>query len=269
MRNIAIIGCGNMGSAIVSAILKKGVQSAEHITIIERKPNHYTTEFSKQGCRILEHIDPFQGPFEVVILAVKPQFCFEALEEMKSKVTENTLIISIMAGISIEKIESYFQNSQVIRAMPNTPCSIFMGMTVYCGNPQVKTESFNVAHQIFSAFGSAILVERERMIDSATAISGSGPAYVFYLAEALESGAMQLGFNRQQAKILARQTLLGSSMLLEQSNESPEDLRKKVTSPGGTTEAAIKQYDSVGIKEELIKGYQAAFERAVELGESS
>lgn len=258
-----------MGSAIVSAILKKGVQSAEHITIIERKPNHYTAEFAKQGCRIMEHIDPFQGPFEVVILAVKPQFCFEALEEMQSKVTENTVVISIMAGISIEKIESYFNQPQVIRAMPNTPCSILLGMTVYCGNPQVRPESFEVAQKIFSALGTAILVERERMIDSATAISGSGPAYIFYLAEAMEKGAMELGFHRQQAKILARQTLLGASTLLSQSDESPEDLRKKVTSPGGTTEAAMKQYDTAGLQKELIKGYQAAYDRAVELGQSS
>lgn len=269
MKNIAIIGCGNMGSAVVSALLEKGVQSAEHITIIERKPNHHTAEFAKRGCQILSYIDPFQGMFEVVILAVKPQFCFEAMEEMSSKVNENTVVISIMAGISIREIESYLNKPQVIRAMPNTPCSIFMGMTVYCGNPQVRPENFEMAHNIFSALGTAVLVERERMIDSATAISGSGPAYVFYLAEAMESGAMELGFNRQQAKILVRQTLLGASTLLDHSNESPEDLRKKVTSPGGTTEAAIKQYDKAGIKSELIKGYQAAFDRAVELGKST
>ena len=150
--------------------------------------------------------------------------------------------------------------------MPNTPASMFLGMTVYCGHKEVNEESLAAANRIFSAMGVALRVNDEKKVDAATAISGTGPAYLFFLAESLKRGAIEMGFDRSEADILANQTLLGAANLLHRSEDTAEELRRKVTSPGGTTEAAMKYYKENGLMEILVEGYKKAHRRSIELG---
>ncbi len=255
-----------MGSAIVDALIKQGICSAENLTIVEKVANPYVETFKKQGATIVKGVDELSHDLHLVILAVKPQDAEPVMKGLNSKTGANTLILSIMAGITINVLETILPKVQVIRCIPNTPCSIKMGMSVYCGNQGVTRESFGIAQQIFDSLGKAIRVDNEKMIDAATAISGTGPAYVFFLAEAMKQGAIDLGFNESEADTLATQTLLGAASLLDRSDDSPEELRRKVTSPGGTTEAAFKSYDKAKLKKILIDGYQAAFNRSLELG---
>ncbi|MCP4749575.1 MAG: pyrroline-5-carboxylate reductase [Proteobacteria bacterium] len=268
MKKPTIIGCGNMGGAIVDALLQQGIYSAEELTIIEKFRNPLIEKFAEQSATILNRVDDYAGNFELAILAVKPQDSLSVVKDLSAKVNQETLVISIMAGISLPALENELKGAQIVRCMPNTPASIHMGMSVYCGNKAVTQESFRISNKILSAMGKAFQVNDEKMIDAATAISGSGPAYVFYLAEALKEGALELGFDDSQADTLATQTLLGAATLLNKTDDSPEELRRKVTSPGGTTEAALRYYKENGLKKILMGGFQAAYERSLQLGKS-
>jgi len=266
MKKTAIVGCGNMGSAIFNAMLKSEKWAVNQLVVIEKIQNSFVDDFISKGVKRYQAIDEFPGNFEIVILAVKPQSSADVLEELASKVDSNTLVISIMAGISLSGMEKVLPNAQIVRCMPNTPCSIHLGMTVYCGNNAVSQKGFDLVQGMLETMGKAFMVVDEQMIDATTAISGSGPAYLFYFAEAMRDGAMKLGFNADQALILANQTLLGASTLLVDSGENPEDLRKKVTSPGGTTEAALNSFQKNDLNKKLIEGFKAAFDRSIELG---
>ncbi|MBU3916146.1 pyrroline-5-carboxylate reductase [bacterium] len=255
-----------MGSAVVAAMLDQKIYSVNDLTIVEKYQNSFTEKLKAQGVKILSSISDLSGDVGIVVLAVKPQDSAQMLKDLAPKTSEKTLVISIMAGITLKVLETGLKQAQVIRCMPNIPCVVNFGMSVYCGNSRVSAESFEVAQLILAAMGRAFQVDDEIMIDAATAISGSGPAYVFYLAEALKEGARKLGFDETQADMLATQTLLGSAVLLDKSDDGPAELRRKVTSPGGTTAAALKVYEDGELKETLIKGFDAAFKRSIELG---
>ncbi len=255
-----------MGSVLADAIIKKGICSAGELTVIEKFANPYTKRLAKNGTKVLKSFKKLPAKQDLVILAVKPQDSAEVLAEVARKIDEKTLVISIMAGVTLSVLRDKLSDAQIIRCMPNTPCSIQQGMAVYCGNGKVTDHSYVIAHSILSTMGKAFKVDDEIMIDAATAISGSGPAYLFYLAEALKEGAAELGFSDQQAEILATQTLLGASILLNSSDDDPEELRRKVSSPGGTTLEATKVFDSHNLKSTLIEGFKAAYNRSIELG---
>jgi len=256
-----------MGSAIIEALVQQEIFSAEAFTVVEKQTNLFTQKLAKEKAVILDRPVDLHDGLKLVILAVKPQDSETILREIAPKTNHETVILSIMAGISIEAMEAQLPQAQIIRCIPNTPCSVHQGMTVYCGNGRVSVSSFQLAQQILSAMGKAFQVTDEVMIDAATAISGSGPAYVFYLAEALKEGAVRLGFKDKQADLLATQTLLGAATLLSSSSDSPEELRRKVTSPGGTTEAALNFFAEENLKEVLIKGFEVAYRRSLELGQ--
>lgn len=268
MSKPVLIGCGNMGSALADAIIQKGICTAEELTIVEKYKNGYTEKLSETGSQIVDSVDDLTGIQDLVMIAVKPQDAPEVLQNLSPKVSEKTLVISIMAGITVKVMENEIAGAQIIRCMPNTPCAIHLGMSVFCGNGRVSEQSYVTAQSILSAMGRAFRVKDEKMIDAATAISGSGPAYLFYLAEAMKEGAMKLGFDEKQADLLATQTLLGASTLLDRSEDSPEELRRKVSSPGGTTLAATEVFDSKGAKSIFIEGFEAAFQRSIELGKA-
>ena len=266
MKSITIIGCGNMGSAVVSALLHKGICFGEDLVIIEKLPNAYTKKFALDNCHILNDIKKYQKPFKIVILAVKPQFALKAMQDMVPKINRDTLVISLMAGILIDDMRVVLGTNQIIRSMPNTPASMYLGMTVYCGHKEVNKESLKIAKRIFCAMGVALEVTDERKVDAATAISGTGPAYLFFLAESLKKGAIAMGFDQKEADILANQTLLGAANLLHRSEDSAEELRRKVTSPGGTTEAAMKYYKENSLMDIMVEGYRVAHRKSIELG---
>jgi len=265
-QKLVIIGCGNMGSAIVEALLQKEIYQSSEITIVERFKNDYTEKFALKGCIVINDIKELNDKPGFLILAVKPQVSKDVLQELSPLVDKDSVVLSIMAGIPLSRMEKVLANAQIIRCMPNTPCLVHLGMSVYCGNKQVKESSYQQAGRILEAMGKAIRVEEEKMIDGATAISGSGPAYIFYLAEALQEGAENLGFNQKQAATLATQTLLGAATLLDHSEDIAAELRRKVTSPGGTTEAALISFERNEIKKKLMEGFQEAFNRSIALG---
>ena len=188
------------------------------------------------------------------------------MQDLALKINTNTLVISLMAGVSINELKLALQTDEIIRSIPNTPCLMSLGMTVFCGHKKIKGESLKVVKRIFSAMGVALKVNDEKKVDAATAISGTGPAYLFFLAESLQKGAVELGFDQDEAHILANQTLFGAANLLHKSDDSAEVLRRKVSSPGGTTEAAMKHYKENRLMEIMVEGYKSAHHRSVELG---
>lgn len=266
MNSIAIIGCGNIGSAIAFAILNKKIVANKNLIIIESFPNQSTQKLSNDNCSVFTDISEINETPDIVIIAVKPQNAPLMYDALSNKMAKETLIISIMAGVSTQELSRALKTDKVIRSMPNTPCSILQGMTVFYAMQTVSEEKTRQAETVFAALGKSTQVQDENLMNAATAISGTGPAYIFYLAEALMEGSMEMGFTHDQSKLLATQTILGAAGLLDLANQTPQELRKQVASPGGTTEAAMNLYDKQDLKKQMIAGYHAARNRSVELG---
>lgn len=200
-----------------------------------------------------------------ILLAVKPQTLPTLADALAGIDIERHVVVSIMAGASCAKIEEAIDKpARVVRVMPNTPLMVGRGMAGVAMGPNARPGDDELAMRLFGACGEAIRVE-ESALDAVTAVSGSGPAYVFYLAEAMQAAAAELGLS-DNARLLVNQTILGSAELLSQSDDTPAELRRKVTSPGGTTEAAINHLDQNTVKDTIIAALRAARDRGVELG---
>ncbi|RLD12545.1 MAG: pyrroline-5-carboxylate reductase [Chlamydiae bacterium] len=263
-KKIAFIGAGNMAEALINGLLSSKIVSAKQITAFDvntRRLNwlkdEYKINISASNTKLIEKSD-------VVILAVKPQILSEVLEK-KNKIINDKLVISIAAGISTQKIESYLsKKTPVIRVMPNMPAVVCRGATAICrGKVATKTHAA-LALDIFRSVGYAILVE-EKLMDMITAVSGSGPAYVFYLMEAMIKSAIDGGLPKYKAINLVAETVRGAGELVIRGQELPGKLRKRVTSPGGTTEAAIKIFDANKVNFTFLTAISAAEERSKEL----
>lgn len=200
-----------------------------------------------------------------ILLAVKPQTLPSLADALAGIDIDRHVVVSIMAGASCAKIEDAIgKPARVVRVMPNTPLMVGRGMAGVAMGPNARPGDDELAMRLFGACGEAIRVE-ESDLDAVTAVSGSGPAYVFYLAEAMQAAAAELGLS-DNARLLVNQTILGSAELLSQSDDTPPELRRKVTSPGGTTEAAINHLDQNTVKDTIIAALRAARDRGVELG---
>lgn len=261
---LKVIGGGNMGTAVVKAAIAKGVFLKENITIFERLDERAQFLRNELGCEV--KVKPEIEGHDVLMVAVKPQNYEEALLSLRGSARESNLIISIMAGISTDALKKFLSPAQVIRVMPNTPASIGAGMSVYYGDHSVTDDSFGITARLLDACGKSIKVNSEDMIDASTAISGSGPAYVFYLAEQIAKTAVGLGFTEEQAELLSRQTTFGAAKLLDSSGETAAQLRKAVTSPGGTTAAAIDTLNASNCDGTINQALKNAYLRAKELG---
>jgi len=275
-KKIGFIGAGNMGEAITGALVKAQIEpsqiylsdvSNERLKLIQEK---YKVNIMNDNSKLFDEC-------QIVILAVKPQIMDEVLgkiiENENYKILERKIVISIAAGITIEKIENFLfksltekdiKNLPIVRVMPNTPALVQCGMSGLSFNKNVVEEDAKIARSIFQSMGQ-VLEFPEKSLDAVTAISGSGPAYVFYFIEAMIEAAKNLGFSKKEAEILTIETFNGSIKLLKQMNDSPEELRRKVTSPGGTTEAAIKVMEKESLKDIINSGIKAAENRAKEL----
>ncbi|MDX2469002.1 MAG: pyrroline-5-carboxylate reductase [SAR324 cluster bacterium] len=265
-KRVLFAGCGNMGSAILDAVLKSKVLVPGNVTILERFESEKILSFQTQGATWKKELSEILDSFDVIILAVKPQDSEAIMNSLGSYVNETGMVISIMAGVNIATMESHFPFATIVRAMPNTPASIGEGATGVTMSKNWGQDEEAWAHSFFGSFGKALFVDSENKIDEITAISGSGPAYLFYLAEAMTEQAIEFGFKPKSAQILVNQTLRGAAMLLDQSGESASDLRAKVTSKGGTTFAATEEFDAKSVKKGIKDGIQKAFERSKELG---
>lgn len=260
--NIGIIGYGIMGSAIAGALHER--DGADTIKVFDVDPVRLALA-KKEGLSVEENISQLLSTVSILILAVKPQQAHVLAPELKGRL-DGCLILSVMAGISLDQLEEMLDTSRIIRTMPNTPTQIGQGFTVWIAGSGATPEDKTQAATILSTFGEAFEVKNEDMMNAATAISGSGPAYVFLLAQALEESAVGLGFDRQTARLLVSETLRGSSALYYgQRDTPPEELRRRVTSPGGTTNAAMEELGVEKFVELWKKATRKAYERAKEL----
>jgi len=263
---ISIIGGGNMGEAILVAVLKQGLSTPQEIVVSDISKARRDYLKKKYGVAVtLDNLAAVAGA-EIVILAIKPQILFDVLTELHNEVKPEQLVLSIIAGARLNTIVNGLNHNKVVRSMPNTPAQIGEGMTVWTATPEVTLKQKKQAKAILGVMGEEIYTAEEKFLDMATAVSGSGPAYVFYFVESLIEAALHLGFTPDVAEKLVRQTFLGATHLLQKSAKPPAELRRNVTSPGGTTAAAIEQLEKGGLNKLVALAVAAAFKRAKELG---
>ena len=263
---ILLVGCGKMGGALLSGWLEQGIP-AKNIQAIEPFQD-FARPFLDQGITFHNSLDVLDTDFapDFVLFAIKPQIMDEVIPAY-SRFSGKCTFISIAAG----KTTSYFErklgkDSAIIRTMPNMPASIRQGVTVACGNPYVTSKAKETCLSLLTAVGEANWLDDERLIDAVTAVSGSGPAYVFLLAETMAKAGINAGLSPKIAHRLASQTIAGSGALLVQSDENAETLRESVTSPGGTTEAALSiLMGKNGVQKLISEAVSKAIERSKEL----
>jgi pyrroline-5-carboxylate reductase len=203
---------------------------------------------------------------DIIIFAVKPQDCIPLFEAIAKHVQNDQILLSLMAGVKISSIQRYFKTTKIVRAMPNLPSKIGFGVTGYTSSPDASRVELNIIHNLLSNTGRAIYIEKEEQIDAVTAISGSGPAYVFYFMQSMINSALELGLNEAQAELLVKQTFFGSINLYQQSNLSCSEWIKQVSSKGGTTQAAIDTFSNENLDNIIKQGIESACNRAIELG---
>jgi len=237
---LLLAGAGKMGGAILSGLLARGLD-ARSVIVQDPDPARPVADLlADNGIDVLPFIDELTQPPGVILIAVKPQVMDAVLPPLAKLAGPETLILSIAAGRRIATFEKHLPGAAIVRAMPNTPASIGRGMTVAVANSKVTPAQRALADDLLSAVGEVMWVDDEALLDPVTAVSGSGPAYVFLLAECLAEAGRAAGLDAKLAERLARATIAGSAALLEASDLSAEQLRKNVTSPGGTTAAALE-----------------------------
>jgi pyrroline-5-carboxylate reductase len=270
-QQIAIIGTGSMGEAILSGLVKAGIKPT-NIRATTKSSDTATALSSKYQVNARNLNDEnaanalaVQGA-DVVILAVKPNLILETLGAISSNLKSGSMVISVAAGITTSGMEKLVETSvAVVRAMPNTPSVVGLGLTGISRGSRVSDEQLDQAEKLFESVGKVIVVPEDK-IDALSTISGSGPAYVFYFAEKLIAAAIKLGFTQQEAELMVKETFLGSSTLLANSNLSAQELRSQVSSPNGTTMQATAVFDQANLEKIFSEATQAALARAIELG---
>lgn len=263
MQNTLFIGGGNMAYAILGGLIRSGVP-ASTFHVIDPSPESATKMAELKVPCTVNWPSGFKA--EVVVLAVKPQVMQSVLGSQAAHLG-NILLVSIAAGVSVGQIQTWSQqtDARVVRCMPNTPALVAQGISGLFFTNNCSSEDRATARQIFSSCGEVLVVDSEQEINAVTAISGSGPGYVFFLMEALAQAAKNLGFNEAQANLLVNQTFLGAATLAKQSDDSFATLREKVTSKGGTTFAGLEQLRTLGVSQAIQSAAKAACDRAIEL----
>lgn len=264
-KRIAIIGAGRMGQAIARALLEKNVVKPDQLIltnirldILQEFSKKYPVQISSNNNQAVQQAD-------IILLTILPQQMPEVLEEISNDVT-GKLIISIAAGITIDMIQmGLWHESAIVRVMPNLCAQIGESMSVWAKSKTVTNEQVSFVKDIFSSIGTDVDLPDESFINKITPISGSGPAYVFYLAELLEKAAIQSGISKTLAKKLAKQTIIGSAKFMEKAQEGPQNLREAVTSKKGITEAVFKSFEKEKIEELFLKSIMAGQARAKEM----
>jgi pyrroline-5-carboxylate reductase len=268
---IAVIGSGIMGEAIISGLLKKNVTSPENIRSSDPLPERRTELNNTYGIVTTPDNPTAVANTDVVVLSIKPQRLDHVLSGLRDLIPPEALVLSIVAGATIEKISAGLQHHIIVRAMPNTPAQIGEGITVWTSSPEVSSTQLELTRQILDALGQEVFMEEEYYLDMATALSGTGPAYVFLFMEAMVDAGVHLGFPRRIAERLVAQTVRGSVDYYNQ-REDPVHLarlRNEVTSPGGTSAAALYYLEKAGFRTAISRAIWAAYERSIELGKGA
>lgn len=262
---VMLVGAGKMGMAMAQGWLKAGLKPAQLI-LVDPKPSDAVVDFAgKHGLLLLSKVQA--EPVHVMVLAVKPQIMDAVFADAKQAVGKNTLVLSIAAGISLETLKRGLETERIVRTMPNTPAQVGKGVTGAVAALGVTDDDQQAGAALLSAAGEVLWFEDEGQLDAVTAVSGSGPAYVFLLVEAMAAAGKAQGLSAQAAEVLARQTVIGAAALMEADATEAAQLRENVTSPGGTTAAALAVLMADdGMKPLLARAVDAARKRSVELG---
>lgn len=263
---VLIIGGGNMGTTFAQGFLSAHIIRPKDLIILEINEARTKWLQEKNLGNIVNTANEHIKSVDLVILAVKPQDAHKVYPSIKPYLNQDKVILSIMAGVKLQSISDGLGVSKVIRAMPNLPAQVGMGMTAFTATDAVDKKELIEVQNLLSTTGRAIYFDQEEMIDAATAVSGSGPAYVFYFMQSMIEGAMDLGFSEAQAELLTWQTFVGAMQLHNKNNLSCQDWIKRVSSKGGTTEAAVNVFKQHTLSDGIKKGINAAFKRAEELG---
>lgn len=271
---LAFIGCGVMAEAVIAGLLRKKLVGPEQIVGSHPRQSRREEMHVKYGVEMLENnreavtaaSPEHPDASSIVVLAVKPQRLHRVLQELKGSLVKEQLVVSIVAGAKIETIAEELLHASIVRTMPNTPAQIGEGVTAWTASADVSEEQESQVCAMLEALGKAVRVENERQIDMATALSATGPTYIFLVMEALIDAGVHMGFSRHVAQELVHQMLLGSVLFARESHKHPAELRNMVTSPGGTSAEAIYQMEKGGLRTVLSKAVWSAFQRAESLG---
>ena len=267
---LSFIGCGVMAESIVAGLLRQNLVAPEQIAASHPRQNRRDELKVNYGIEVFESnaeaVEFLPGENAMVVLSVKPQRVGLVLEELKGVVKTTQMVVSIIAGARIETISEALDNKLVIRTMPNTPAQIAAGMTAWTCAEAVSEAQRAQIKTLLTALGKELYVENEHQIDMATALSATGPTYIFMMMEAMTDAGVHLGFSREVSKELVQQTMLGATLFAIESNKHPAELRNMVTSPGGTSAEAIYQMEKGSLRTVLSKAIYAAYQRAVNLG---
>ena len=265
-NTVSFIGAGVMGEAMIKGLLHQEVLEPDGITAADPRAEHLESLRQRYGISVTTDNVAAARSADSLVLSVKPQVMGPVLSELSGQVDRVELIVSIVAGVELKTIADSLRNGRVVRSMPNTPGQIGRGITVWTATPDVSGDQLKQAETLLGALGEHIYANDESFLDMATALGGSGPAYVFLFMEALIDAGVHMGFARRDAEKLVTQTLLGSVEFAQHSGLHPAQLRNQVTSPGGTTAAALHEMEKGGLRTVLSEGVWAAYRRSQALG---
>ncbi|MFC1883234.1 pyrroline-5-carboxylate reductase [Thermodesulfobacteriota bacterium] len=268
IEKIGFIGAGNMANAMVKGLLESNLYVKEQITVSDKDigaVNRFSEQFGVNGSR--RNTD-LVGESSIIVLSIKPQNMKDVLYEIQGDIMDNHLIISIAAGIPLKMIHSNLKRDiPLVRVMPNTPALIQKGISAIAAGEFATEEHLNTSRKIFDSVGETVTVD-ESMMDAVTALSGSGPGYVFRIMESMVEAGTKVGLERKIALDLVIQTFLGAAHLAKVSDESLSTLRERVTSPGGTTAAGLRVFEELDLEGTIVKAIKAANDRSIELGKT-
>ncbi len=264
-RDLGVIGAGNMAEAIIRGVIDKGLFDAERIIVADPAPQRREV-FAALGVDAVDDNTRVIGESQAILLAVKPQTLDKLAGDLAEVDAGRQVVLSILAGAGTAKIAGMIGGeARVVRIMPNTPLLVGLGMSAIAPGEHATDADVSLAMEMFGVAGEAVVVAESQM-DAVTAVSGSGPAYVYYLAEAMLRAAEDLGMTASQARRFVNQTVLGAATLLHDADETADVLRRKVASPGGTTEAALDHLDAHQVSRAVTDAVRRAAERSAELG---
>ncbi|HWP35384.1 MAG TPA: pyrroline-5-carboxylate reductase [Thermodesulfobacteriota bacterium] len=268
-RVIGFVGAGNMAEALIKGLLAAGA-SRRQLLASDHKPDRVTYIHKAYGIRTTADNREVVRAADIVVLAVKPQILPKVLDEIAEAVGPDKLVVSIAAGVPIEAIEAHLPRpARIVRVMPNTPALVQAGAAALVAGRHATEADVAAVKTIFDSVGRTVLLDDEGLMDAVTGLSGSGPAYVFVIIDALADAGVRVGLSREVALPLAAQTVLGAAKMLLETGEHPGALKDKVTSPGGTAIAGLHTLEQGGLRTTIINAVEAATRRARELGEEA
>lgn len=265
---ILVIGAGNMGLTYAEGMSKSSLLDNERIMISDKSEEKLKELNGVPYFEVFQNLDACAPKADIIFIAVKPFHAESVFEELKPHINQNQILVSVMAGVTIDSLKTNSGLVKIVRSMPNLPAKIGEGLTTFVASHEVEKEELSIVESLLATTGKSIAVANEKFIDASTSISGSGPAYVFYFMQSMMEAAEKLGFSNEDATTLVSQTFKGSVELFNQSEISPNKWMEMVASKGGTTQAALDSLNANQVNKSIQEAAFAAFERAIELGKN-